>query len=399
MENTFENGTLTVYLQGRLDARAADGTDRQITDLCTQYKPTNVIADCEQLEYIASAGLRVLLKLGKTTPLSLVNVSRDVYSILDLTGFTKIFDTKRLMREISVDGCEIIGKGLSSTVYRIDRETIVKVFSERVTLDRIYRETESAKKSFVAGISTAIPYDVVRCRGYYGTVFELIDAGTLSRAFMDQPERFDELMDMYVALLKQFHSTKAEAGSFPDIRDKYHTWATNLERYLTEEESRAVVRMIDAVPVRDTMIHVDCHSGNIMAQKDKLVFVDMADVSIGHPLFDIGAEYFHYVHIRRTSLGAKTIFGVEPADTELPTRVWNELVRRYFAGESDERLAEIHEMLQYFGCLRCLIMVAKHAQIAYSEAMELVNLQREWLFPHADRAIELFSKADEYFKI
>lgn len=39
------------------------------------------------------------------------------------------------------------------------------------------------------------------------------------------------------------------------------------------------------MPRRSTLVHVDCHSGNIMVQNGKLIFVDMADVSIGHPLF------------------------------------------------------------------------------------------------------------------
>lgn len=397
MESTFENGILTITVNSRIDSYTASDTEKELFEIINSNNAENVILDCKELNYIASAGLRVFLKIGKQVKLSIINVSREVYEVLEMTGFTGMFDTKRVMREISLDGCKIIGRGFSSEVYRYDRETVVKLFGERVTLERIYKETASAKKSFVAGIPTAIPYDVVRCGNSYGTVFELIDADTLSRNFMDHPERFDEFMEKYNKLLKHFHSTTAIKGTFPDITDKYHEWAKGLKKYMTDEEITSIYRLIDAVPQRQTLVHVDCHSGNIMVQDGKLIFVDMADVSIGHPLFDIGAEYYHYMIMRTTSLGAKVVFGVEPEDEELPVRVWYDLVRRYFANCKQEQMDDIHKMLKYFGCLRCLIMVAKHAHIEYDTAMELINRQRKDLFPYIDEAVSLFSRADEFF--
>ena len=82
----------------------------------------------------------------------------------------------------------------------------------------------------------------------------------------------------------------------------------------------------------------------------------------------------------------------------MPLRVWDRLVERYFDKCSDSQMADVRKMLKYFGCLRCLIMVAKHAHIEYDAAMELVNRQRRELMPFADEAAELFSRADEFFK-
>ena len=397
MKSRFENGILTFFPEGRLNAYTAGSAEKEMLQAIGEHCPEKVCCDCGALEYIASAGLRVLLRIGKQKPLSLCNVSYGVYEVLHLTGFDDLFETRRQMRTLSVEGCKVVGKGFSSTVYRYDPETIVKVFSERISLERIYSETESAKKSFVSGIPTAIPYDVVRVGNGYGTMFEFLDADTLSQNLMDHPERFDELMDKYVRLLRQFHETPAVEGAFPDIRKKYHTWAGGLGKYMEEDEVAALHRLIDAIPERKTMLHVDCHSQNIMVQDGKLIFVDMADVSEGHPLVDIGTEYFHYIIARETSLGAKLVFRVEPEDHELPVKVWNALVDRYFAGKSEEQMCEIREMLRYFGCMRCLILVAKHSQIDYGTAMELVNRQRADLYPHIDRAAELFAKADQFF--
>ncbi len=47
--------------------------------------------DASELEYISSAGLRVLLKLKKAVgELTILNVNSEVYEILDITGFTSM---------------------------------------------------------------------------------------------------------------------------------------------------------------------------------------------------------------------------------------------------------------------------------------------------------------------
>ena len=397
MKSSIKDGTLTLYLEGRITTVNAPQLKAEAFALIEMHKPENITVDCEALEYIASSGLRILLEIGKNYDLTLLNVSGAVYEVLDISGFTNIFEVRRAMRQLSVEGCRLIGTGASSRVYRYNDDTMIKKFVPGVSLERIYAETRSARQSFVAGIQTAIPFDVVRCDDSYATVFEKISGSSLGITLMEQPERFDELMEKYTALLKQFHSTVAPEGAFPDIRDKYHAWMENLKHYMTEQEVAGLYDIFDAIPFRKTMIHVDPHAGNIMASGDKLLFVDMADISVGHPLIDVGTEYFHYVIVPDTPLGAKLVFTVEPEDTTLPFRVWDDLERRYFAGKSEAQMKDIHRMLQLFGGFRCLIIVAKHQQLSYEVKMELVEKQRRELMPYLDEARELFARADEFF--
>ena len=77
----------------------------------------------------------------------------------------------------------MIGEGANGKVYRVDRDTIVKVYRKPDAIQEIQRERELARTAFVAGVPTAIPYDVVRIReGGYGSVFELLDATSFWRA-------------------------------------------------------------------------------------------------------------------------------------------------------------------------------------------------------------------------
>ena len=95
MKTITLNNTLTIFLNGRIDTNNAAETERQIFD-AIEGRTENIIIDAEKLEYISSAGLRVLMKLKKriANALPMINVSHDVYDILDTTGFTELLEDR-----------------------------------------------------------------------------------------------------------------------------------------------------------------------------------------------------------------------------------------------------------------------------------------------------------------
>ncbi|MBQ1342290.1 MAG: anti-sigma factor antagonist, partial [Erysipelotrichaceae bacterium] len=157
----LENGVLTIGLIGHIDSNNAPAVEREITKAREEAAPVNVIVDASELEYISSAGLRIILRLKKDFPdLVVKNVSSEVYEIFDITGFTEMMTVTRAYRNVSIEGCEIIGQGANGKVYRIDPDTVLKVYHDRDALDDIKRERELARTALILGIPTAIPYDV-----------------------------------------------------------------------------------------------------------------------------------------------------------------------------------------------------------------------------------------------
>lgn len=90
MKTTLENNTLTLCLEGRIDTNNAAEVEKEIFS-AIEGKTEDIVLDAKKLEYISSAGLRVLMKLRKSLdkPLPMINVSRDVYDILETAGFTE----------------------------------------------------------------------------------------------------------------------------------------------------------------------------------------------------------------------------------------------------------------------------------------------------------------------
>ena len=126
---------LTVFLKGHIDSANAGEVENRITEIRGSVPHSRLVLDLTELKYISSAGLRIILRLRKAMPeLKLTNVSSDIYEILEMTGFTEMVEVEKAYRRLSVDGCEVIGEGANGKVYRIDRDTIVKVYMKSAAL-------------------------------------------------------------------------------------------------------------------------------------------------------------------------------------------------------------------------------------------------------------------------
>ena len=226
MNSKFENDQLTIFLQGRIDSANAAQIETELTELIARNPTGSLVIDVEDLAYISSAGLRIVLRLRKQfADMKVVNASSEVYDIFDMTGFTEMLTVEKAYRRISVEGCEVIGQGANGKVYRIDRDTIIKVYLNPDSLPDIHRERELARKAFVLGIPTAISYDVVRVGDGYGSVFELLETKSIGKRLAAEPEKLDEYVAIMVDLLKKIHGTVVKRGDMPDMREVAIGWA------------------------------------------------------------------------------------------------------------------------------------------------------------------------------
>lgn len=92
IKKELEGQKLTVSVEGRIDTTTVNEAEAQIKDGLENV--TDLIIDFEKLDYISSAGLRLLLSLQKTmnTQGSMVvrNVDETVSEIFEVTGFSDI---------------------------------------------------------------------------------------------------------------------------------------------------------------------------------------------------------------------------------------------------------------------------------------------------------------------
>ena len=92
IQKNIEGNKLTVALSGRLDTTTAPELDKELK--ASLDGVTTLIIDMTALDYISSAGLRVLLSAHKTMSkkggMKVVNVNEIVSEVFDVTGFADI---------------------------------------------------------------------------------------------------------------------------------------------------------------------------------------------------------------------------------------------------------------------------------------------------------------------
>jgi hypothetical protein len=205
---------------------------------CEAHPEGHLVLDAAALEYISSAGLRVILRLSQSEDgLKIINVSSEVYEVFEMTGFSQMIPIEKAYRQISVEGCEVIGQGSNGKVYRLDPETIIKVYNNPDALPEIKRETDLARKAFVLGIPTAIPYDVVRVGQGYGSVFELLNAKSFSETYLRRAQQNRRVCQTLCRSLKENPCHPCQTGRMPRMKDVAINWAAYLKDYLPKDQS------------------------------------------------------------------------------------------------------------------------------------------------------------------
>ena len=336
MKTTLENDILTIYLGGEINSYNADNIEKEILDSLKGKNFKKLVLDFSSVSYISSAGLRIVLKLKQTYPdFSIVETSLEVYDIFSMTGFTNIMDIKKGLKRIYLSGAEVIGDGYYSTVYRINKDTIIKVFDRVSDSEQIERELKLAKEAFVLGIPTAISFDIVRVDdGKLGVRYEMLDCMSLKNAIINYPDKEEELIVKYAALLKKMNTTECLNPNIPDKKQAYLVKLEKIKSFIPEAAYQKLLKMLTAIPERKTLIHGDCHFKNIMVQNGELLLIDMDTLSVGYPIFELAALYAPYVAFNEDEPGnSMSFFGITD---EKAAEIYNKLINYYFENPTQE---------------------------------------------------------------
>ena len=385
-------GNCFLKMAGRLDTTNVSEAEERIFTLRRENPEGQVMIDAQDLTYISSAGLRVLLKLTKSEEgrIYILNVSDEVFEIFSMTGFSEMMTVSKRLEEIDVEGMEVVGRGMSGTVYRMSPEQIVKVFSPRYSFADIEKERLASRTAFVHQIPTAIPFKTVKYGEQYGLVFELLSAMTLTHAIGKQPERAGEYLSRFVKLAKQVHSIQLPKNEFSSTKEHYKTIILNARDWYREEETEMFLSLIDAVPDADTMVHGDLHTGNVMVdENDELILIDMGGMGYGHPFFDLLSMVGVYDSALASTPDSLSDYHGIP--TPLVEEIWERYMREVFPDADDVAMQEYKRKAEGYTCLQKVSYpsVAPYIpeevlKIVTSAAANRIRGDYEWLMKRND---------------
>ena len=345
--------TVTIPLHGRISSDNSAAVEQEIMSKLEGYDGNSVVLDASSLEYISSAGLRVILRLKKTYPdITVSNVSSEIYDIFEMTGFTEMMNVEKAYRVVSIEGCEEIGRGANGTIYRIDKDNVVKVYNNADALDDIKHEREVAKLALILGIPTAISYDVVKVGNSYGSVFELLNARSFSKILANEPDKIDWCVKEFVDMLKKIHSTVVPEGKLPDQKATVMGWAGFMQDYLPEAEGKKLLKLVEEVPHDDHMLHGDYHTKNLELQNDEVLLIDMDTLAVGHPIFELGSIFNSFIGYGECD--KNLILNFQGFDHVMGENFWKKSLAAYLGTDDEERLREVEDKARIIGYTRMI---------------------------------------------
>lgn len=385
MDYRLENNTLTIFLEGRLDTEAASVFDKEITAICQTNPHASLHFDASGLDYVASSGLRIMLKYAKTEKdFHIDNVNENVYNVFSMTGFTKIINIHKALRRINLDECEKLGFGGNGAVYRISDDEIVKVNYDANTYSHLEKELNRAKEAFLLGIPTAISFDMVDCgEGRHGVIYETIKNSTLGETIENEPERMEELTEKYVESLKSLHAIHTDNPIFGNAKEDYRKQIEMTAKYLNEEEVALMYQVLDALPDGNRLVHCDAHPKNLMIQNGEMLWIDMELMSTGHPIYDLISIAVVVKGLTNEEL-AKAVSGMSVSTLEKLNTCF---IRKYFNTEDPEMIERIDKLMNMLRLIRMIFVIGKNTPNSEKHRPAVLQYSRTYFFPKVQEII------------
>lgn len=376
----LDNDTLYVSIAGRLDTEASIKFEADFAEVCKENAHNNLVFDAEELQYIASSGLRTVLKIAKSEKnFKIINVPSTVYNVFEMTGFSRIMNITKALRKIDLEKCERIGFGGNGAVYRVSEDEIVKVNYNPETYEGLDKELTKAKEAFLLGIPTAISFDLVDCGdGKRGVVYETIKSLTLGETMQNNPDRMEELTEKYVEQLNLLHSTSTDNPIFGSAKAHFSKQAEDAAKYFTDEEGEMLKIILEALPEGDKLVHCDAHPKNLMIQDGEMLWIDMEQMSLGHPIYDL-ISIAVILNGMRTDEMIMHIAGMDNATVALLKDCF---IRKYFKTEEPEMIQKYGSMLDALRLIRTVFAIGFNSRDTDKFRPAIIDMARKVFFPN-----------------
>ena len=266
-------------------------------------------------------------------------------------------------REVSIEGCELIGSGAKGDVYRYDDELVIKVFNQNNTYRDVEQEIAKARKAFVLGIPSAISFGIVSVGDRYGGMFEMVDADTLSRCISRSPGQLEVYAKIMSDVAHTIHGIEASAeDGMPPVTGRLKDYISGGVALEDEALGAKCMELIDALPSCNTLVHGDFHTGNIFLQRGEPLLIDMDRVSVGHPIAEISDLYYFYVILGEDDPGVVENFMGFSYD--IAKRFFKTFLRYYLDTEDETRIESVSEKASLLGYSRLIRKLRKRGEPA-----------------------------------
>ena len=279
-------------------------------------------------------------------------------------------------KEVFLDGCRLLGRGLKGEVYRYDDELIIKIYNSSYSYGDVEREAALCRRAFALGVPTAISFGVVSVGDRYGAMYELVDAETLSALIAANPSRISYYAKEMADLANTVHGTVAEdKDDFPEVKDRFREYIINGLKRTDSDLAGRCMKLLDDMPQTKHLIHGDFHTSNVFLHGSETLLIDMDRLAVGDPVFELGDMYLYFV-----SGGSKDPGGLDPylGISYAACREFFGLFLKYYLKTEDAtRIREVNDKAMLMADIRLINRYWKPGALTEETGMKVDNLTNE----------------------
>ena len=176
-----------------------------------------------------------------------------------------------------------IAKGRTAAVYPVGDDRVVKVLEDGFDPGMISSEAAKMDAAHRAGAPAPAVYGTTEVDGRPGLVMGRIDGDLLLDEISIDPLRVRQWSRVFAGA-----HVDTLTRTTTDLDDVREVLRSKIERTdLDHEQKSTALRVLDAAPDGDHVLHGDFHPGNVILTKDGPVLIDWIDATRGHPGADI----------------------------------------------------------------------------------------------------------------
>jgi hypothetical protein len=170
----------------------------------------------------------------------------------------------------------------SSEIYEWDDNILLKLFFEGFDPELIAYEEINTMEAFKHGITKVNCYGHVQVGNRTGLLLEKVPGDTLMRLVIADVSFADTATNIQVGLHVKMHQAHTDKMKCYKARVRRALDSSPLS-FLTKTEKATALRVLEALPDGDVILHLDCHTDNIMYDGKEATIIDWTTAARGVP--------------------------------------------------------------------------------------------------------------------
>lgn len=341
MEYTRDGQLITVMLPEKIDSDNAHSVQKEFEKILKNNSNCQIKLDAAGMDYITSAGLRMMLVFQKKGILNeIVNVNNAVYGVFDVTGFLEVFTVHRA-REVQETGQDnLIGEDAYGKLYIKDEDDVIRIWNPDVPEEDIERGITCSKIALKLNVTNAIVVGKAETDEGIGRLYAVDSVEGLVRYLKRKPRERKKVIASIVRQLDVFRFNQELRETVYSLYEKYMRLVEETSVF-DHDEKKAIVDYLTMLSRNNHVIFENLNAHTMLCKNGDVIFVDLSRLCYGNPIFALAGMY-------RNRIENGELLGDCEENGE---RAWKELLTGFYPKYNMEELAVVDRVARSYGHL------------------------------------------------